>query len=120
MITFEDLNNKYFATIEVMQSNRQVLDKKTMSDLQKSAPWINVPTLARWLYGSSTEFVQEFINTSNTYFAKQGSQELESLGSQRSANSQQRISLKFSLSAFKENIFSAFPNNPELREALVA
>ena len=57
-LTFDEMKKKYYRTMECIISNREsALHPETNPT---HATWIHHPTLVRWLYGSSQEFLEEF------------------------------------------------------------
>lgn len=61
-ISSNDVEKKYMQALECMRYNEEAaLNEKTN---HPHATWIQHPTLARWLYGSSQEFLKDFSEAS--------------------------------------------------------
>ncbi|HLC53244.1 MAG TPA: hypothetical protein VJK03_01755 [Candidatus Nanoarchaeia archaeon] len=57
MTTFEDVEHRYCQTVECLLHNHMLaLDNSP----PRYAQWYHHPTMIRWLYGSSMEFVADF------------------------------------------------------------
>ena len=56
-ITFESLGRKYEIAKECMASNLETIENPNYPE---HAKWIHHPTMVRWLYGSSQEFLADF------------------------------------------------------------
>ena len=65
MITFTDLEKKYLQAVECMAYNEQAaLDEESNPS---HATWIHHPTLVRWFYGSSKEWVKDYAELSGKF-----------------------------------------------------
>src|SRR3989344_709577 len=68
MMTFKNVLDKYTQARDCMTSNMEITIKGF--DRTTLAPHINFPTLARWLYGSSKEFLRDYRTISDKYLVE--------------------------------------------------
>lgn len=66
-VTFDDVMDKYTQARDCMGSNMEIVQE--VFDRTTLASHINVPTLARWLYGPSQEFLNDYRVISFKYVA---------------------------------------------------
>lgn len=73
MITFEDVQKKYSQSYDVIDECAEVVNRDNPFDTFDYAPWIRIPILARWLYGSSQESLKGFRSTAKGFLDSQDS-----------------------------------------------
>ncbi len=67
MITFEDVKRKYLQASDGIDECMEIVNRDNPLDTTNYAPWVHLPTLARWLYGSSQEFLKDFQSTARGF-----------------------------------------------------
>lgn len=60
-LSFQDVEKKYHTARECILSNISSINNPIYPS---HAAWIDIPTMARWLYGSSKEFLEDYKRTS--------------------------------------------------------
>ena len=74
-VTFQDIERKYNKTVDHLDYIHAAASDENTNP--KHATWLHHPTLARWLFGSSKEFVEEFESTSELYKNRNAEEERE-------------------------------------------
>src|SRR3989338_3561303 len=78
MITFDDVEKKYKQSSGLIDRCMEVVTRDNPFDTSSYAPWIHIPTLARWLYGSSQESLRGFRSTAdNLLYTENNARESE-------------------------------------------
>ena len=108
MITFIDVEKKYKQAVDCMAFNEEAALNENSNP--SHATWINHPTLARWLYGSTREFFEDYAELSGKLMNK--------TPEQRKQISIRCIDLIQRLEQFKTKLRNKFPNYISLIEAL--
>ena len=107
MIAFKDVEKKYGQALEYMALNEE--SALNESNNPPHATWIHPPTLARWFYGSSQEFIRDYDGLS---------QKLISMTPEQSKQiSSQLNSLVVGLEIFRIKLRDKFSQNFLLMEA---
>lgn len=81
MITLKDVQKKYNQSYGVIDECAEVVDRDNPFDTSAYAPWIRIPILARWLYGSSQESLRGFRSTAKIFLDSQDSTHTDRAGS---------------------------------------
>jgi hypothetical protein len=106
-ITFEDVKEKFEKADRYMALNTGLA---LNNDFPAHATWINPPTLARWFYGSSKEWLSDYLSTAN---------QLKELSlSQQSLMINWESCLKGRLELMNANLKQKYSDNSLLMEAL--
>ena len=71
MINFDDVGKKYQQSSGLIDECMEVVNRDNPFDTSSYAHWIHIPTLARWLYGSSQESLRGYRSTAYNFLDSQ-------------------------------------------------
>jgi len=102
MTLLDEASMKYLKSVDGINACREITERDNPLDKSNYAPWIDIPTLARWLYGSSQEFLRDFKTSARKYEQECASEMSSTLDRKRQISA---------LSNFLENDVENFRNN---------
>ena len=108
MKTFKDVEKRYMQAVDYMAFNEESALNENSNP--SHVAWIHHLTLARWLYGSSQEFVRDYTELSGKLMNK--------TPEQKKQISIWHIDLTQRLEQFQTKLRNKFPNYISLIEAL--
>lgn len=117
MITFEDVEKKYNQSYNVIHECAEVVNRDNPFDTSTYAPWIRIPILARWLYGSSQESLKGFRSTAKSFLDSQNSTHTDRAGSLDNIKTWDYV-LSEKACTFRNRLLMIFGKDEKLMEAL--
>jgi hypothetical protein len=112
MISLKDVEMRYLQSSDGIEASMEIVYRDNPLDASDYASWIHISTLARWLYGSSQEFLRAFQSTAKEFSKQEGISHYE-IQSMESALSER-------VSSFRNKLLTIFgTEDKKLTEALL-